>query len=258
MKFRIWWVLARGVVLESLRRKDLWVVAILGFLIISAAGALGFFGISGLEAFAKDLAFTVLGMFSTVVAILTASRMLPEEIKQRTLYPLLARPISRFDLLMGKLLGSVLVTWMAFWILGALTALALAMFHIRFEILMLQYAVVKMMGLVVICSISLALSAYMTPSAAATIGFILAFGSTLIVRSLVLAYQSSSPAMQVVFKILNWMVPQYHLFDLGGRASNIGWSAVPLWVMGFLALYATVYSTAMVAISWSKFRKQAI
>ena len=70
MKTRVWWSLAKGVVLESLRRKDLWVIAILGFLIIAAAGALGFFGISGLETFAKDLSVTVLGMFSTMVAIL--------------------------------------------------------------------------------------------------------------------------------------------------------------------------------------------
>lgn len=258
MKVRIWMVLARGVLLESLRRKDLWVVAILGFLIISAAGMLGFFGITGLEAFAKDLAFTVLGIFSTIVAVLTASRMLPEEIRQRTLYPLLARPISRFDLLMGKLVGAIAVTWLAFWILGALTALALAMFHIRFELLMLQYAVVKMMGLALMCAISLALSAFMTPSAAATMGFVLAFGSTMIVRALVLAYQTSSPAMQTLFKILNWMVPQYHLFDLGSRASNIGWPPVPLWVVGFLALYALVYGASMVAISWAKFRKQAV
>lgn len=258
MKARVWWVLARGVVLESLRRKDLWVVAILGFLIISAAGLLGLFGISGLEAFAKDLAFSVLGLFSTIVAVLTASRMLPEEIRQRTLYPLLARPISRFDLLMGKLAGSVLVTWLAFWILGALTALALAMFHIRFEPLMLQYALVKMMGLVLICSISLALSAFMTPSAAATMGFVLAFGSTMIVRALVLAYQTSSPGMQFLFKVLNWLVPQYHLFDLGSRAANIGWPTVPLWVVGYLALYMALYSSSMLAISWAKFRKQAI
>jgi len=258
VKVRIWWVLARGVLLESIRRKDLWVVAILGFLIISAAGMLGFFGISGLEAFAKDLAFTVLGAFSTVVAILTASRMLPEEIRQRTLYPLLARPISRFDLLMGKFCGSVLVTWLAFGMLGTLTALALAMFHIRFEVLMLQYVLVKMMGLALICSISLALSAFMTPSAAATMGFFLAFGSTMIVRALVLAYQTSSPAMQLLFKVLNWLVPQYHLFDLGSRAANVGWPTVPAWVIGFLALYAAVYSSSMLAISWSKFRKQAV
>jgi ABC-type transport system involved in multi-copper enzyme maturation permease subunit len=120
------------VVLESVRRKDLWVVAILGFLIVSAAGALGFFGIEGLEIFAKDLAVTVLGMFSTIVAVLTSSRMLPDEIRQRTLYPLLARPISRFDLLIGKLLGSILVSWIAFLMLAGLTAAALVSFGVGF------------------------------------------------------------------------------------------------------------------------------
>jgi ABC-type transport system involved in multi-copper enzyme maturation permease subunit len=254
----MWWILARGVLLESIRRKDLWVVAILGFLIISAAGTLGFFGIDGLESFAKDLAFSVLGLFSTIVAVLTASRMLPEEIKQRTLYPLLARPMSRFDLLAGKLLGAILVTWVAFGILASLTALALAMFHIQFEWIMVQYVVAKMLGLAIVCSVSLALSAFMTPTAAATMSFVLAFGSTMIVRALVLAYQSSSPTMQYLFKIVDWSLPQYHLFDLSARASNTGWSVVPLNVMFILGGYAVVYSIAMLLLSWTKFRKQAV
>jgi uncharacterized membrane protein len=79
--------LARSVVLESIRRKDLWVVAILGFLIILASSALGFFGFDGLQVFAKDLAVTVLGLFSTIIAILTSCRLIPDEIKNRTLYP---------------------------------------------------------------------------------------------------------------------------------------------------------------------------
>ena len=204
MKLRMWKALARGVLLEALRRKDLWVVAILGFIIIASAGALGFFGISGLEVFAKDLAFTVLGLFSTIIAVMTAARMLPEEIKNRTLYPLLARPISRFDLLLGKLLGAIAVTWVAFLILAALTAIALAMFHIRFEWIMVQYLVGKMLGLAVLCSVSLTLSTFMTPSAAATMSFVLALGSATIVRALVLAYGTASPPMQIVFKSLNF------------------------------------------------------
>ena len=127
MKVTVYKALARGVLLESLRRKDLWVVAILGFLILVGASALGFFGVQGLQVFVKDLAVTVLGAFSTIVAVLTSTRMLPEEIKQRTLYPLLSRPISRLDLLVGKLLGAIVVTWMSFLILAALTALALAL-----------------------------------------------------------------------------------------------------------------------------------
>src|SRR4051812_2042458 len=120
-RLRAWKAIARGVLLESLRRKDLWVIAILGFIIILASGALGFFGVAGLEVFAKDLAVTVLGLFSTIVAVLTSSRLLPDEIRNRTLYPLLARPISRMDLLVGKLLGAVVATWIGFLCLSALT-----------------------------------------------------------------------------------------------------------------------------------------
>jgi ABC-type transport system involved in multi-copper enzyme maturation permease subunit len=258
MKLGVWKALARGVVLESLRRKDLWVVAILGFLIMLTAGALGFFGFDGLEVFAKDLAATVLALFSTIVAVLTASRLVPDEIRQRTLYPLLSRPISRFDLLIGKLLGATIVTWIAFLMLAALTAVALAMFKVQFEMIMVQYLLAKMMGLVVLCAVSMMLSVYMTPSAAATMSFVLAFGSGMIIRALGMAYEASSPAMQMLFKGLNAVMPQYGLFDLGGRAANIGWPMAPWWVLGALAVYMVCYSGGMLVISWTRFRRQAV
>lgn len=252
------WALARGVLLESVRRKDLWVVAILGFLIMISAGALGYFGADGLKVFVKDLAVTVLGMFSAIVAVLTAGRMLPDEIRQRTLYPLLSRPISRFDLLLGKLTGAVLVTWVAFFMLAALTALALASFRVEFEPIMLQYVGAKMMGLAVLCAVALALSCFMTPAAAATLSFVLAFGSGMIVRALTMAYETSAPGMQWAFKLLNATLPQFGLFDLGSRVANIGWSPVPLWVMLALGVYMVVYVGAMLTLSWARFRRQAL
>ncbi|MBC8064040.1 MAG: ABC transporter permease subunit [Chlorobia bacterium] len=258
MKFRVYKALARGVFLESLRRKDLWVVAILGFLILMGASALGFFGVQGLQVFVKDLAVTVLGAFSTIVAILTSTRMLPEEIKQRTLYPLLSRPITRLDLLIGKLVGSILVTWMSFLILAALTALALFGFGVSFELIMLQYIVAKMMGLALVCAFGLTLSIYMTPAAASTTGFIFTFGSALIIRGLTSGYEHAGPGMQFLFKFLNAVLPQFTLFDLGGRAANVGWAPVPLWVMGFLLGYWLLYSSGLVAIAWTRFQRKAI
>jgi ABC-type transport system involved in multi-copper enzyme maturation permease subunit len=258
MKFRVYKALARGVVLESVRRKDLWVVAILGFLILLASGALGFFGVDGLQSFAKDLAASVLSLFSAVVAVLTSCRLLPEEIKQRTLYPLLSRPISRLDLLIGKLLGAVIVTWIAFLMLCVLTAVALTTFHVHFYPIMGQYVIAKMMGLVVLCALSLAFSTYMTPQAAATLSMVLAFGSTMIVRGLIMAYNSQGHAIQWIYKFIAAVLPQLGIFDLGGRAANLDWSPVSVSVMLQLFLYMTAYTFAMVAISWAKFRRQAV
>lgn len=257
-KFTVYKALARGVVLESIRRKDLWVVAILGFLILMGASALGVFGVQGLQVFVKDLAVTVLGAFSTIVAILTSTRMLPEEIKQRTLYPLLSRPISRLDLLIGKLLGAVFVTWIAFAILASLTAVALFGFGVSFETIMLQYILAKLMGLALVCAFGLTLSIYMTPAAAATTGFIFTFGSTIIVRGLTSGYEQAGPGTQFLFKSLNALLPQFTLFDLGGRAANVGWAPVPLWVMGFLFGYLLLYCSGLMSIAWARFQRKAI
>jgi Cu-processing system permease protein len=258
MKLTVYKALARGVFLESLRRKDLWVVAILGFLILMGASALGFFGVSGLQVFVKDLAVTVLGAFSTIVAILTSTRMLPEEIKQRTLYPLLSRPITRLDLLIGKLIGSILVTWLAFFILATLTAVALFGFGVTFEAIMGQYVLAKMMGLALVCAFGLTLSIYMTPSAAATTGFIFTFGSSIIVRGLTSGYEQAGAGTQFLFKFLNALLPQFTLFDLGGRAANVGWAPVPIWVIGFLFGYWLLYTSGLMALAWARFQRKAI
>lgn len=257
-KAQIWKALARGVVLETIRRKDLWVVAILGFIIILSAGALGFFGMQGLESFAKDLATTVLGGMSTILAIVSTSRLMPDEIKNRTLYPLIARPISRFDLLLGKLIGAILVSWIAFGILSALTWVALMIFRVPFETIMAQYILAKMMGLVVVCSVTLLFSLIMTPSAATTMSFIIVLGSGMITKALVMAYDGGQTAMAPLFQFINAIVPQISLFDFGSRAANTNWGPVPLWVMGSLALYMVLYSVAMLYLSWAKFKNQAV
>lgn len=258
MNFTAYKALARSVVLESLRRKDLWVVAILGFLIILAAGTLGFFGFDGLEVFAKDLAVTVLGLFSTIIAVLTSFRLIPDEMKNRTLYPLLARPITRFELLVGKLLGAIVVTWISFLILCGLTAIALSVFHVQFSVIMAQYVLAKMLGLTVICALSMTLSIYLTPNAAATLSFVLAFGSPMIVRGLTMSSGAVNPATKMLYAVLNGILPQVQLFDIGGRAVYPNWTPVPLWVIGFLAAYGVVYSFAMLGLGWMKFRKQAV
>ena len=257
-KIRAWKAIARGVLLESVRRKDLWIIAILGMIIILAASLLGFFGVRGLEVFVKDLAVTVLGLFSTIVAVLTASRQLPDEIRNRTLYPLLARPISRFDLLMGKFLGSVMATWIGFLSLAALTGVALVIFHVQFEWVMLQYLVLKMMGLVILCAVTITFSAYMTPQAAATMSFVTAFGCFTFVRGLDMASHGASQNMKMLFQFINDLLPQYMLFDEGSRAANVGWGTAPAWVALALFGYMLVYSAAVLSMGWSRFRRQAI
>jgi ABC-type transport system involved in multi-copper enzyme maturation permease subunit len=231
-------------------------VAILGFLILIGAGALGIFGVEGLGIFIKDLAAGVLSAASTIVAVMISSRIIPEEIRQRTLYPLLSRPVSRLDLLIGKLLGAIVVSWFSFLLLAALTGVALLSFHIPFELVMVEYLAVKLLGIAVVCALGLCLSTFMTPAAASTLALVLSFGSSMISRALFMA-GSGQPSMQWLYKVVNGALPQVHLFDLGALATY-GWPPLGSGTLMALFAYGVLYSAALLAVAWLKFRKQAI
>lgn len=105
-------VAAAGALLDIRRRRD-----------ASAAGILvGAFAVGllaarrvGFETPAAATFFLNLGLalsvfLSQLAALLLAARQLPEEMENGTLYPLLARPVRRADVLLGK--------WLAAWAAG--------------------------------------------------------------------------------------------------------------------------------------------
>jgi len=97
--------IAKVTIIESFRRKDAYVFIILAFLIVFGAGLFSRLGTEGLGKFVKDVGFTVTNAMAVLICVVAAARQLPVEIQNRTLYPLLAKPVSRFQVFMGKFIG---------------------------------------------------------------------------------------------------------------------------------------------------------
>jgi hypothetical protein len=87
--------------------------------------------------------------------------------------------------------------------------------------------------------------------------FLLCAGSSMFSRAMGLAI-SEQPALGWLFRSLNAVIPQVHLFDLSGRAVYLNWAPVPLWVMLSLAAYAVAYAAMAVGFGWLRFRRQAL
>ena len=112
-------IVARGAGLELLRRRDLAVlglfaIILLGFLAI--ARAIGFDN-PATGTLVLNLALTLVTGLAQLMALVTAARQLPDEFENRTIYPLLARPIHRTDILLGK--------WLVAWLTGVGIVIAL-------------------------------------------------------------------------------------------------------------------------------------
>src|SRR5208282_78593 len=114
-----------GVVIKELyRRKDFYVLFIVTVLICGIMASVNIYNDAKIVRFIKEICLDLMWVSSFVIAITTTARQIPAERENRTLLPLLAKPLSRVQLLLGKFIGC--------WIACGLTLLC---FYVFFGVL---------------------------------------------------------------------------------------------------------------------------
>ncbi len=154
-------LLVRAVFIEILRRKDVYVLFILMFVFLLAVGVMRAVGIPdpATGTFLLNLGLYAASLSAHAVALGFAARAIPDEIENRTIYPLLATSLSRTLFVVGKWLGTSLAAMVVLLIMGLLAWVCIP--HLEFYITaMLGQALlfqVGSLGLLVACTMVLSL-----------------------------------------------------------------------------------------------------
>lgn len=98
---------------ELYRRKDFYVLFVLSALITLMAEAGTFFHDDKIVRYLKELCLLLIWISALVIAVTTAARQIPAEREQRTIFPLLAKPVTRGQVIAGKSLGCWLAAGLA-------------------------------------------------------------------------------------------------------------------------------------------------
>ena len=119
--------IAGNTLLELVRLKVFYFLLLFALLIIGTAGFTSLFDFKIQEQFQmlKDMCLGAMSIFTMLLSILATAMMLPKDIEDRTLYTILAKPVPRFEYLMGKLLGIFLLLLVSTLVMAAMFLLAL-------------------------------------------------------------------------------------------------------------------------------------
>lgn len=249
-----------GIVIKELyRRKDFYVLFILTVLICLVMASVQIFNDDKIVRYLKEICLLLVWASSLVIAITTTARQIPSERENRTLFPLLAKPLSRTELLLGKFLGC----WLA-------CGLALFCFYLFFGLLagsrehywpVLNYLQAGalhwlMLGIVVAATLlgSLVLSA---PSSNATIAFIATAGILLLGRHLnKVAVTLPEPRRSFLYGFY-YAIPHLELFDVRDLIIH-DWPPIAWKVCGIAAVYGMAYAAMFLIAACLVFRRRAI
>lgn len=249
--------IAHVAILESFRRKDPYVVLILGLVIVSGAALFNQFGIEGLEKFVKDVALTVTNILCIVICVVAAARQLPVEINNRTLYPLLAKPVSRTTVFLGKYVGVGLMSSavvLLFWV--ELLAIFL-LFGISAGAIFFQALYLRILSMWLIAAIVVTLSLFLTHGANVTVSLLLCLAMSTFANTVLAVHSELEGAARRLAEAVYWVVPHLELFDLSKKVIH-DWPSIPGVALAALTGYAVIYATIFLALGCWRFRRTAL
>jgi len=205
-----------GVVIKELyRRKDFYVLFILVVLITGGMWSLKFFNDEHVIRFVKEICLLLILISALVISITMAARQMPAERESRTIFPLLAKPISRWQVLVGKFLGcwaasgiALLVFYVFFGVVSVSREHSLPL-GAYFDALWLHW---QLLGIVI--ALTLFGSIVLSLAANVTIMFIVTIGILLVGGHLhTVAGRMTEPSATLVTTIY-FLIPHLELFDM--------------------------------------------
>jgi ABC-type transport system involved in multi-copper enzyme maturation permease subunit len=249
-----------GIVIKELyRRKDFYVLFIVTILICLVMASVRIFNDDKIVRYLKEICLLLVWISSLVIAITTTARQIPAERENRTLLPLLAKPLTRTQLVLGKFFGCWFacgLTLLCFYVFFA--ALAASREHQLPVLDYFQAATLHwfMLGIVVALAL-LGSLVFAAPSSNSTICFVIVGGILLVGRHLdQVALTLHEPARGIT-QAIYFAIPHLEFFDTRDLIIH-NWPLIHWNFFGLAILYALAYIAVFLVGACVAFRRKAV
>lgn len=226
--------------LELWRRNDVFGLFILGLALMVPLSMASPFGAEGASRYLDEMALLLIWGFSLFIALGAGQRLFPPEFESRTIFPLLAKPISRGRLLVGKYLGAVAASWSALAFFYVLFIGSVLLRGGGFSAELPQALVLHFAFVAFAVAVSLLGSLLMTASANLTLSSVVLVGMFFFGRKLPEYADTVAAPVSGFVEAAYVFAPHTEFFDMRQRLIH-GWGAVDGAVFAAVLVYGSVY-----------------
>jgi ABC-type transport system involved in multi-copper enzyme maturation permease subunit len=260
-------LIAVNVFRESVRDKVLYNLVAFAILLMAASYLIGQLTAGQDVKIIKDLGLAATSVFGLFIAIFIGIGLVSKEVEKRSIYSLLAKPINRQQLVIGKYAGLLLTLAVNLAVMAAALYAVLAyMAWISpqgaarawegpaLDPAMLRAFVLTFDELAIVTAIALFFSTFSTPllSAALTFGFFVAGRFSADLRNFDQAV--TSPVAAGVARVLYWVLPNLAPFDV--RAQVVHGQPVSAGYVALMTGYGALYIGALIVAATVVFSRR--
>ena len=254
---------------ESVRDRVLYAIAGFALLLVAASAIIGQITAGQDVKIMKDLALVTIEMAGVLMTVFIGVGLVSREIDRRSIYSLLAKPLARWEFIVGKYFGLLLTVLVNVALMTVAFFLMMAwMQWTSPENLRLSWDVPAvdphLLIAIVLISAELALLTavalfFSTFSSSALLSIVFTVGVFVVgLESKDLRNFDqivvSSPIVLKLVSAIGWLVPAFSEFDV--KSQVVYGFSVPIGFVGLRVLYAAIYSSVAVGAAIVTFSKR--
>jgi ABC-type transport system involved in multi-copper enzyme maturation permease subunit len=237
-------VIALNTFRESLRDKILYNLLLFAGMLIGLSVFLADLSITEHHKIIADMGLAAINFTGVIIAIFVGISLVNKEIDRRTVYTIMARPISRTSFILGKYAGLALTLFVNVVIMLAVFLMTLWLYHVPVGLAIFQAVGLIFVELLVVTAIALFFSTFSssTLSAILTLGIYVIGHLTADLKSS--AGKSESEAARAIMNGLYYLCPNLEAFNIKGQAA-VGIPVGPDYLV-LASLYGLAYAAVLV------------
>jgi len=191
----------------------------------------------------KDFGFAAITLFGLLISVVVGTTLVFKELDKRTIYVLVAKPVRRWELLLGKYFGLMCTLTVSVLIMSATLAVTILMMGGNLDGL-LGYAVLGIyMQFVVITSVAIFFSTLASPALSAAFAFCLFIAGTAADQLRLFAERMPGSFLKMAVNAVSYLIP--NLQNCNFRTEAVYGLAVPFSKVGLMMMYCLLYALAM-------------
>lgn len=238
---------------ESVRERVLYNLVFFAILMMLSGLLLREMSIRQDQKIIKDLGLASVEVFGILIALFVGVSLVSKEIEKRSLYPLLAKPLTRGEFLVGRFAGLSLTLLVNVSVMTTAMFLTLALTSGPPDprLLIAVYATYLSLVLVVAIAVLFSSLASTTTAAIATFCVVVAGRYSDVIRGMTDVLPA---APRLLIAVLYYGLPNFRNFDLKDRI--VYGESVAAADVGLLTLYAALYVSLALGLALLAFRRR--
>ena len=250
------WIIAKMSLLENSRKQVFHVLCLLALAVIASSTLLSIFTDGVKLEILKALCMSVILFGGAVLAIALGATGIPNDVDSRTIHPIIARPVTRAQYLVGKYVGTLMTVAVGVGALSLVFGVLIYAYQRGMDWFLVTAMGFTLLEVAVVAAVATAISTIATPAVGALVTFLVYICGTIKIGYFGGLIEQSAGPIAWIYRLIYHALPNLECFNL--KTALVHQGTVPVTYLVQVAVYGACYTAFVLFLGCAYFARREV